>query len=322
MKGAGRMSLEVSEQIGFIEKMTAENIFHLPDISDFAEFEKYRRKITIGDLSFTSCYLWAESMHYRIRTTPHAMFVLGLGADHEIGIYALFGENVSLIEEDILFLRQLFADAHIPLRLECVSESDVTLLRKLPFSCEVSFDENYSDYIYDNADFSDIVGSRNKTRRHEYNRFVRLHPDAILVRGHFSDAAVRSDCTAVFDKWCARHSCAECRFGCEKKAFDRLEEIEMPNRHLLGIVYEKGQPLSFGFGELLTEDCVFFHVQKNAVAIDGLSYFLHRNMALQIHPDVKIINWGEDMGMEGIRRNKSRYRPIEWRKKYNVLIKE
>ena len=316
------MSLEVSRHIQFIDQLTAENVFHLPDIWDFAEFEKYRCKITMGDLSFTSCYLWANSMHYRIRITPHAVFVLGLGADHEIGVYTLFQDNVNLIVDDILMLRRFFADAHIPLRLECVSESDVTLLRELPFSHEVSFDENYSDYIYDNADFSDICGSRNKSKRHEYNRFARLHPDAILVQGHFSDTAVRSDCEAVFDQWCARHSCAECRFGCEKKTFERLKEIEMPNRHLLGIVYEKGQPLSFGFAELLTEECVFFHMQKNAVSIDGLSYFLHRNMALQMHPYVKMINWGEDMGLEGIRRNKSRYRPIEWRKKYSVLIKE
>lgn len=315
------MSLEISRHIQFIDRLTAENVFHLPGIPDFAEFEKYRGKITMGDLSFTSCYLWEQSMHYRVRITPHAVFVLGLGADHEIGVYVLFQEDAGLIEGEIRLLRQLFADADIPLRLECVSENDVTLLRKLPFSCEVSYDDNYSDYIYENAGFSDTCGSRNKTKRHEYSRFTRLHPDAVLLRGHFSDAAARRDCEAVFDSWCARHSCAECRFGCEKKAFGRLKDIEMPGRHLLGIVYEKGQPLSFGFGELLTDNIVFFHMQKNAADIDGLSYFLHCNMARQMHPDVQYINWGEDMGLEGIRCNKSRYRPVEWRKKYTVLIR-
>ena len=315
------MSLELTRYIRFIDRLTAENIFHLPECSDFAEFEKYRSKITMGDLSFTSCYLWAESMHYRVRITPHAVFVLGLGADHEIGVYVLFQENAGLIEDDLLFLKRVFAHAQIPLRLECVSESDVTLLRTLPFSLEVSYDDNYSDYIYDNAGFSDLCGSRNKNKRHEYNCFVRSYPDAVLVQGHFSDAAFRSDCEAVFDRWCERHSCAECRFGCEKKAFVRLEDIEMPDRHLLGIVYAAGLPLSFGFGERLTEDCVFFHVQKNAVPVNGLSYFLHRNMARQMHPDVQYINWGEDMGLEGIRRNKSRYHPIEWRKKFSVLIR-
>ena len=315
------MSLEVSRYIRFIDRLTAENVFHLPGLSDFAEFEKYRDKITMGDLSFTSCYLWAECMHYRVRITPYAVFVLGLGADHEIGVYVLFQENARLIADDLLFLRELFAEANIPLRLECVSEHDLTLLRELPCSCEVSYDENYSDYIYDNAGFPDLCGLRNKSKRHEYNRFARLHPDAVLVPGHFRDDPVRRDCEAVFDSWCARHSCAECRFGCEKKAFGRLKDIEMPERHLLGIVYEKGQPLSFGFGELLTENCVFFHMQKNADSIDGLSYFLHCNMAKQMHPGVQFINWGEDMGLEGIRRNKSRYHPVEWRKKYSVLIR-
>lgn len=315
------MCLNESRQIQLIDRLTDEKIFHRPNLTDFAAFQKYRNKIIYGDLSFTSCYLWENSMHYRVRITPHAIFILGLGADHETGVYVLFNDDVPAITNEITILKNIFDSAQIPLRLECVSEADVGRICKLPFVCEVSYNDDYSDYIYDNADFTDMRGTQNKNKRHEYQRFVQRYPDAILVPGHLSDSAFRRDCQAIFDRWCTQHSCGECRFGCEKNAFERLCEIEMPERHLLGIVYDKDQPLSFGFGELLSDECVYFHMQKNAFPIEGLTYFLHSRMALQMHPTVKYINWAEDMGMEGIRRNKSKYHPIELRKKYSVLIR-
>ncbi len=315
------MSHDESRLIHFINQLTANNIFHYPALTDFAEFEKYRGKMIYGDLSFTSCYLWAENMLYRIRITPDAVFVLGLGADRNIGVYVLFKEHAHLIEEDIRYLKKLFDQAHIPLMLECLSEADAARLLEMPFICEVSYDDDFSDYIYDNSEFAQVQGAQNKNKRHEYHRFEQCHPEAVFVRGAIDDEAARKDCRAVFEEWCRHHSCSECRFGCEKKAFERLSSIGMPDRHLLGMVYEKGQPLSFGFGEIISEEYVFFHMQKNAQPVDGLTYYLHCNMARQMHPQVKYINWGEDMGMEGIRRNKSKYHPIELRKKYSMLIR-
>lgn len=316
------MSLkEESEQIRLINKLTAEGLFHMPVSEDFAEFEKYRSKIVFGDLSFTACYMWMHSMHYRVRTTPHAIFILCIGIDHELVVYALFENKSPLPLNEIFLLKNYFDMADMPLQFDCVSEFDLALFREYPLECEVSFDDDFSDYIYDNIDFITLEGKRNKTKRHEYNRFTQSHPNAIFTPCSLSDRDVRRDCEIIFDKWCANHSCYECMFGCERKAFSRLNDIYDCQKHIVGIVRENGLPISFGFGEFISDGCVFFHIQKNTEPLDGLTYFLHRNMAEYMHPNVKYINWGEDMGLEGIRCNKSRYHPIELKRKYKVKIK-
>ena len=40
----------------------------------------------------------------------------------------------------------------------------------------------------------------------------------------------------------------------------------------------------------------------------------------QAHTTGAVKNLADMLGLEGIRRNKSRYHPVEWRKKYSVLI--
>lgn len=307
-----------STQIMFIDKLTAEGLFHEPVSTDIAEFEKYRSKIVFGDLSFTACYMWMNSMHYRVRTTPHALFIIGIGIDGEMAVYTLFDSDTDPLMKEILLLKKTFDESGFDFQIECVSESELEILRTLPFEWQVSFDCDFSDYIYDNTDFITLEGKRNKTKRHEYDRFIQRHPAATFTQCDFNDINARRDCEFIFDKWCSYRNCDECLFGCEKKAFMRLGDIYDSKDHILGLVHENGIPLSFGFGDFISDECVFFHTQKNSEHMDGLTYFLHRSMAEQMHPNAEYINWGEDMGLEGIRHNKSRYHPIELRRKYKV----
>lgn len=307
-----------STQITFIDKLTAEGLFHEPVSSDFAEFEKYRSKIVFGDLSFTACYMWSKSMHYRIRTTEAAIFIIGICIDGEMAVYILFNEASDSLLHEILLLKRHFDDSGFTFQIECVSEQELKALLTLPLKFEILFDDDFSDYIYDNTDFLTLNGKLNKTKRHEYDRFIRNHPDAVFTPCSPSDVSTFRDCKLIFDSWCSHRSCDDCLFGCEKKAFARTSDIFDSRKHIIGIVHENGTPLSFGFGDFISDECVFFHTQKNAGQMDGLTYFLHRNMAEYMHPNAKYINWGEDMGIEGIRRNKSRYHPIELRRKYKI----
>ena len=60
-----------------------------------------------------------------------------------------------------------------------------------------------------------------------------------------------------------------------------------------------------------------YYFQKNASKIRGLMYWLNRQMLLD-WPDIKYFNLGEDMGIKGIREDKSSLRPVELKKKYTV----
>ena len=312
---------EKESHLKFIRDLTDAGLFHPPLPSDWASFEKYRHNMLFGDLSFTSFYIWTRTMHYRIRITSGGILVIGLDTNRDIVIYVLAQGDIRPIDIELAGLYRIFRENGIAMRIECVSESELQYFSGLSFNTEVSYDDRFSDYIYDNSEFIALDGRRNKTKRHEYSRFVKHHPYAALVSGSLHDQKVRSDCENIFDRWCQTHRCKDCVFGCEKEAFARMCDIFDNSRNLLGIVYDGDCPISFGIGELLTDDCVFFHIQKNAAPIEGLTYYLHREMALRMHPNPKYINWGEDMGLEGIRRNKSRYAPVELRRKYTLLIR-
>ena len=85
------------------------------------------------------------------------------------------------------------------------------------------------------------------------------------------------------------------------------------------MVYVDGTPVAFALGETLG-NCACYSFQKNTENYRGLTYFLSYHCALLPgHPPR--LNWCEDMGLEGLRVNKLRYRPSEIVKKFTVKLR-
>ncbi|MCM1328254.1 MAG: phosphatidylglycerol lysyltransferase domain-containing protein [Ruminococcus sp.] len=297
------------------------NEFFSPiSVSDTDFFEPFRLSSNFGDTAFSMFYAWSERFDYRRRFYDDLIAVTGVGTSGERGFSLIRGSKNISIEKAFNEIFELCEKSDITPIFEYAEEGELAdfahTAEKIGKTAEISFMEKYSDYIYKISDYLSLNGNKNKSKRGGYNFIENNYPNLKYVR---YDNALYGDCVSVFGKWCAVHNCGNCRYGCERKAFEKFMEIYNPNRHIIGMSYNGCKPLSFAVCEKINKNTVCCYFQKNAEKIRGLTYWLSRKILCEFE-NAEYLNLGEDMGMPGIITDKSSFRPYKKINKYTVRI--
>jgi hypothetical protein len=291
------------------------------DRSSAKDFEEYTLSNFCGDTAFAMFCSWAEYFDYRYVKREKIIIIKGMGINREYG-FAIIHRNCNCdahIEDAVKIVVSYCEANDLKAVFEYVDESDLeaysAVARSLGREAEVEYDDIYSDYIYETAEYLDMSGSKNKTKRGGYNFLISHYPEMCCVE--YEDS-LYSDCTAIFEKWCRSHECKNCFYGCERKAFDRFMDIYDKDKQGIYLAYNGDIPTAFCVFEKINPQmiCCYFH--KNAERIRGLTYWLSKN-AIE-HYDCKYVNLGEDMGISGIITDKTLLRPCGKVKKYTVSI--
>lgn len=286
-------------------------------ISDFPpdKFYPYQKHTNISDLAYSLLYAWELDFMYRIKIVCQNPVIAGFDMSGQLFFSVIPVSENSLIQT-VNTVSDMFSELGTDFCLKYVSDNCKDLFAQNGINLTYNLD--FSDYIYTSAEFINTDGKKNSSKRHEYNSIPKNYP---IHRYESISAKNQDDFVKIFCAWCDGYSCDECICGCEKRAFLRLFELvkQYPDNYYGGIVYLDNVPMSFGIAEKINENYVCYHVQKNAVPISGLTYYLHYNMALE-HTDVPYINWGEDMGIAGLRFNKQKYHPSRMENKYEAAF--
>ncbi len=295
--------------------------FKVPNVSDVKQFRIFENNTEFGDRSFSLIYAWQESFMYVYRVIENTIAILEYGIDSKLSVILLYKENTDIFPA-IFKLYKIFSNFGLILKFEYVSEKNIlsyeTAAKKFNKEVKVFFNPNDSDYFYETTDFLVLKGKSNKKKRGDINFLIRNY-QSIEVVSHSKKNNLIEASIDVFDKWCDAHNCENCFYGCEKKAFLRFLEIFDERYNKLCVSYYKGKPLSFALSEYIGNDTVCYYFQKNAERIRGLTYWLNAEMAKK-HINIKHINLGEDMGIDGIKKDKESLRPSFLKPKYSVEI--
>lgn len=298
----------------FLQWMEEKQGFRPFRLEDRAMVDQYSRESVFFDLSFTNFWAWEEVFHYYWKMVGDTLAVVYITLEQVPAVILMPGPSRRL-EAAVHVLRELFGRWGYSLICEYIPEEWLPLYKGLGVPTEVSTHRDWSDYVYDVADFTLLEGVANKSRRRELK----------LVEGidgvHFEPLRQElfHPMLQVFDRWCQDRDCKDCFYGCERQAFARLENIWEEGRYYGGLVYIEEEPMAFALGETLG-NCACYSFQKNAVNLRGLTYYIsYRCVLLPGHPPQ--LNWCEDMGLAGLRENKLHYRPSRLVDKYTVTIR-
>ena len=77
-----------------------------------------------------------------------------------------------------------------------------------------------------------------------------------------------------------------------------------------------GKLRAFSLGKLINEDMAVIHIEKADESFEGIYSVINQQFAEHEWSGVKYINREEDMGIEGLRKAKLSYRPVELIQKY------
>ena len=295
--------------------------FKVPNISDAEQFRFFGNNIEFGDRSFSLIYAWQESFMYVYRVIENTIAVLEYGIDGKLSVILLYKENIDIFPA-VFELYKIFSDFGLILKFEYVSEKNILAYelaaKKFNKKIKVFFNPNDSDYFYETSDFLILEGKSNKKKRGDINYLIRNYPGIEIVSHSKKNNLIEASVN-IFNKWCSVHNCENCFYGCEKKAFLRFMNVFDERYNKLCISYYRGTPLSFALSEYIGNDTVCYYFQKNAEKIRGLTYWLNAKMAKE-HRNIRYINLGEDMGIEGIKKDKESLRPSFLKPKYSVEI--
>ena len=82
----------------------------------------------------------------------------------------------------------------------------------------------------------------------------------------------------------------------------------------------EGRPVAFTLGSPINEQVYDIHVEKALSAFSGAYAVINREFAATLTA-YEFVNRENDMGIEGLRRAKRSYRPVEVLKKYYCEIR-
>ena len=206
----------------------------------------------------------------------------------------------------------------LKLNIFLADEAAVRLLNLPEDEFDVEELEDARDYLYSGDALRSLAGRKLHKKKNLVNSFVRTWEGRFEYR---------------------RLTCAE---GSEIKSFlarwgvAREERMEGQLEHeILGIheilrccsllditmagVYIDGTLEAFTIGSLNErENMAVIHIEKANPDIKGLYQFINQQFLVHEFPDVALVNREDDVGMEGLRKAKLSYCPVDFARKYRI----
>ena len=211
----------------------------------------------------------------------------------------------------------------IPCRLTSLTHDDCDTLEELyPGQFHFHHDRNSFDYLYNIQDLATLKGKKFQKKRNHLNNFRKAHPDYSLVPITEENTPL---VLQMLDRWYANYL-----------EYDPMADIHMEqvavrralrHRQALGmegmLLMDGGQVLAMTLGSFLNHDT--FDVQFEKAIEDSAYVAICSGFAAHLgekYPQLQFLNREDDLGIEGLRKAKLAYNPVELIEKHWACLKE
>ncbi len=287
-------------------------------IDDRAIIERYTMSsdVTNCDLAFANMYCWQEVFRSAWAEIEGFLVIrFQIDGGEKIGYMQPVGDG-----DFSSIVPILYEDAHAhgqPLRIIGLTAAGCELIRAR-YAGMFAFDSDpaFSDYIYSTDDLRNLSGRKFQAKRNHINRFIAAYPNyryEELRREHFDE------CMRLEREWRRGHAghtselCAEQR--AMQRAFVSFEELGMMG----GSIYVGDRMVAFTYGSAVNDHTFDTHVEKADTEYDGAFAAINKFFAERLPLQFTQINREEDLGLEGLRKAKRSYQPIEITPKFTAV---
>lgn len=185
------------------------------------------------------------------------------------------------------------------------------------FVCTTSPDE--WDYVYSVEALAGLAGSKYHGKRNHIARFK----DGGEWHYEPMQAGNIEDCRAMSDIWYhTQLNIGNISVLKEKDGLnymlDHMEALELKG----GVLYREEKVVAFTIGEPMSADTFHVHIEKAYSDIQGAYPMINQQFVLHEMQGFTYVNREEDEGMEGLRKAKESYRPVEMIQKYTAVLKQ
>lgn len=177
------------------------------------------------------------------------------------------------------------------------------------------------DYLYDIKALATMGGQIYKKKRNKANRARSLIKDIKVVNDRKISLEQAHNFRLVFQKWLENNNKQSEDFKAENSAVLRFLNFSDSFKVINTQIYSKNKLVAFSFNEILANGYAICHFEKALTVHQDIYPFLVQESAKALLKEgCKILNWEQDLGIEGLRQAKLSYHPMKMLKKYTIKL--
>jgi hypothetical protein len=264
-----------------------------------------------NDYTLTGLFMWRDYLNAYVAKDGDDIYIYQLVEDRCLFYFPLCNDVRTGLKKIVSYAQE----QNINYGFYPLCKDEIQLLDEMNLKYTIIYSEDYRDYLYQRSDLITYSGKKYHSQRNHLNRFLINNPNYKFERIN------------EHNLWKVKEFFGEYRVKypykdeTEKEEYIKIPELldNMDEYKIFGYYLEINDSIEgFELGEVVN-DMYYSHVQKANVEIQGI-YATIVNLMVKELPDlVKYINREEDMGNEGLRTAKQRYRPCGYVEKYMII---
>lgn len=296
-------------------------IFKTLEIKDQEEIESYTRPyFPYSDYNFVSMVSW--NIHGRVKVSECNNNLVVLFDDYVSDERFLSFIGTNIVDNTIATIFEHSLSIIGSLELKLIPQCVVNNINNKE-SIHICDDIDNYDYIYSCESFRKFSGNKYHARRRFVNIFKRnwgSHSE--ILRLDICDPMIIREIFELFNKWAISRNKNESEIKKESIALCRYLEF---SKHLDAVVLGlmiNAKLSGFAVIEKLYGRYGIIHFEKADISYRGIFEYLMQNIAIYFESlGCDYINGEQDLGIDGLRKSKSLYRPYAYFKKYKIKLK-
>jgi hypothetical protein len=289
------------------------------ELADKKEIERVTKEFPpYSDFNFVS--LWSWNTHNKIRVSKLNKNIVVQFSDyvtHET-FFSFIGKNKVL--ETTIELIAYSKKRYNKNFLKLIPE-ELSLYFKFKHSpFVVHSDRDDADYMYLSEHLASMDAWRKNSKAKTIRKITQSFPDYKVTVSKLSEINKKTYLT-MFHKWSINKHDTHAYDLNEYKAFRRF--LNLKNQSIIAVsIFIDGKLAGFSMYEKLNNRYAIAHFSKADIKdYPGIYELLNWQEGVVLHKkNVKFLNWEQDLGIEGLRYAKEKYRPFYLLKKIMVTL--
>ncbi len=285
-------------------------------LSDRDEVERHTSKYhPYSDFNFVSMYAWDVRGEMGLSILNNNLVVRFTDYINGQPFFSFLGDNI--VDETVETLINYSSDLGFPCELKLVPEASIKGLDKTKFKA-VEDPDNF-DYVYDVDKLKSFEGSEYHTKRNEISKFLRHNENVETRKLDLLDTKTKSDILNLNYEWLENKKATDPFFDIKNEllAIDRFLNMNSEKLHAIG-VFSGEELIAYSVNEICSNQCAIGHFYKSKRHNGDFSYLMKKSAQFLSQCNIKYLNFEQDLGIEGLRKSKNSYNPVNFLKKYLV----
>lgn len=275
-----------------------------------------------SDFIFSNLWAWNLDKEIEVSTLNGNLIILMPGYTGEYSVLTFDGiEKVDSTIETLLTHK--LRRAGLKEGLEYIHGYVVQKIKQ-PGQLEILEERHNFDYIISLKDSVDLSSRKNKSRRHNIERFLEKYESKSRDQlASIGNPSIQRGALRLFDRWAATKTDTPKKDLVDERAvLTRFFKLGNLVSFEMTAIYVGDQMAGFTIDEIINKNYAVGHFMKALARYRGLYQYLEYTAALNLlKKGVTFLNIEQDLGIESLRESKLSQHPIQLLRKYRISSK-